>query len=39
MRTAKPLVPQPSSVKFEIVTENLKRHMSPGFDQIPAKLI
>jgi hypothetical protein len=28
--TAEPLVPEPSAFEFEMVTENLKRHKSPG---------
>jgi hypothetical protein len=32
-------VPEPSGRGFEMETEKLKRHKSPGFDQIPAELI
>jgi hypothetical protein len=37
--TAKPLVPEPSAFDVEVANENLKRHKSPGIDQIPAELI
>jgi hypothetical protein len=33
-----PLVPEPSLVKVEIATGKLKRHKSPGTDQILAEL-
>jgi hypothetical protein len=36
---AEPLVPQPSAFKVEMAIEKLKRHKSPGIDQIPAELI
>jgi hypothetical protein len=39
MHTAEPLVPGPSALDFEISIKELKRHKSPGTDQIPAKLI
>jgi len=32
-------VPEPSAFKVELVIEKLKRHKSPGIDQIPAELI
>jgi hypothetical protein len=38
-RTAEQLVPEPSLVEVEIAAGNLKRHKSPGIDQIPAELI
>jgi len=37
--TAEPLVSEPRTFEFDMVTEKLKRHMSSGIDQIPAKLI
>jgi hypothetical protein len=33
----RPLVPEPSAFKVEMTIENLKRHTSPGIDQIPFK--
>ena len=39
MHTAKPLVPEPSAFEFEMATEKLKSHKSPGTDQIPAEMI
>jgi hypothetical protein len=36
---AEPLVPEPSAFEVEMAMEKLKRHKSPGTDQIPAKLI
>jgi hypothetical protein len=39
MHTAEPLVPGPRAFEDEMATEKLKRHKSPGTDQIPAKLI
>jgi len=36
IHTAKPLVPEPSAVKFEMAIEKLKIHKSSGIDQIPA---
>jgi hypothetical protein len=32
-------VPEPCAFEFEMATENLKRHKSPGIDQIAAELI
>ena len=32
-------MPEPSAFKVELVIEKLKRHKSPGIDQIPAELI
>jgi hypothetical protein len=37
--TAEPLVPEPSAFEIEMAIEKLKRHRSPGTDQIPAELI
>ena len=34
-----PLVPKTSAFEVEVATEKLKRHKSPGIDQIPAELI
>ena len=39
IHTAEPLVPEPSAFEDELATEKLKRHKSPGIDQIPAELI
>jgi hypothetical protein len=39
IRTAKPLMPEPSLVKVEVPTGKLKSYKSPGNDQIQAKLI
>jgi hypothetical protein len=36
---AKPLVPEPSAYEVEMAIEKLKRHKSPGIDQIPVELI
>jgi hypothetical protein len=32
-------VPEPSAFEVQIATEKLKRHKSPGIDQIPAAVI
>ena len=32
-------MPEPSALEFEQSIEKLKRHKSPGIDQIPAELI
>jgi hypothetical protein len=37
--TAEPLVPDPSTLEVEMAIEKLKRHKSPGIDQIPVELI
>ena len=37
-RIAEPLVPGPSVFEFEVANEKLKRHKSPGIDQIPAEM-
>jgi hypothetical protein len=39
IHTAEPLVPEPSTFEFVMTIERLKRHNSPGFDQIPTGLI
>jgi hypothetical protein len=39
IHTAEPLVPEPSAFGVEMAIENLKRHESPGTDQIPPQLI
>jgi hypothetical protein len=39
VHTAEPLVPEPSAFEIEMAIEKLKRHESPGIDQIPAELI
>jgi hypothetical protein len=37
--TSEPLVPEPSSLEFEIAIAKLKKYKSPGSDQIRAELI
>jgi hypothetical protein len=37
--TAEPLVPVPRAFEVEMAIEKLKRHKSPGIDQIPAELV
>ena len=32
-------MPEPSTFEFELAIEKLKRHKSPGIDQIPVELI
>jgi hypothetical protein len=39
IHTAEPLVTEPSAFEVETAIEKLKRHKSPGIDQIPAELI
>jgi hypothetical protein len=39
IRTAEPLVPQPSTFEFELAIEKLRSHTLPDIDQIQAKLI
>jgi hypothetical protein len=39
IHTAESLVPEPSAFEFEVAVEKLRRHKSPGIDQIPAELI
>jgi hypothetical protein len=39
IHTVEPLVPEPSALKMELVSEKIKSHKSPGIDQIPAELI
>jgi hypothetical protein len=39
IHTAEPLVPVPSAFEVEMAFEKLKRHKSPGNDQITAELI
>jgi len=35
IHTAKRLVPEPSATEAEMAAEKIKRHKSPGTDQIP----
>jgi hypothetical protein len=35
IQTAEPLVPKPNDSEVEMAIEKLKRHKSPGIDQIP----
>jgi hypothetical protein len=37
--TAEPLVPEPIAFEVKMAIEQLKRHKSPGIDQIPGELI
>jgi hypothetical protein len=39
IHTAELLLPEPSVSEIELATDKLKRHKSPGIDQIPAELI
>jgi len=39
IHTTEPLVPEPSTSEVELAIDKLKRHKSPGIDQIPAELI
>jgi hypothetical protein len=39
IHTAEPLVPELSVFEVEMAVEQLKRHISPSIDHIPAKLI
>jgi len=39
MHTAEPLVLGPRAFEVQMATEKLKRHKTPGTDQIPAELI
>ena len=39
MHTSEPLVPEPSAFEVEMIVEEVKRHRSPGTDQIPTELI
>jgi hypothetical protein len=39
IHTAQPIVPEPSAFEVEMAIEKLKRHKSPGTDQIPAEFI
>jgi hypothetical protein len=39
IHATEPLVPEPSAFEVEVAIEELKRHKSPGIDQIPAEVI
>jgi hypothetical protein len=39
IHTAEPLVPEPSAFEVEMVIKKLKRHKSPGIDQIQAEFL
>ena len=39
IHTAEPLEPAPSAFEVEVATGQLKRHKSPGIDQILAQMI
>jgi hypothetical protein len=39
IHTTEQLVPEPSAFEVEKATEKLKRHKSPGTDQIPTELL
>jgi hypothetical protein len=34
-QTAEPIMHEPSATEFELATEKLRNHISPGIDQIP----
>jgi hypothetical protein len=38
IQTAEPPVPEPSDLEGELAIVKLKRHKSPGIDQVPAEL-
>ena len=37
IHTAEPQMPEPSAFEVEMAVEKLKRHKSPGIDQIPTE--
>ncbi|KAJ4430447.1 hypothetical protein ANN_22663 [Periplaneta americana] len=39
IQTAEPFIPEPTLSEVEIAIENLKKHKSPGIDQIPAEFM
>jgi hypothetical protein len=39
IHTAEPLMPEPSDFGVEMAVEKVKRHKSPGINQIPAEII
>ena len=39
IRTAEPLMPEPSASEVELAIEKLKSHKLPGIDQVPPELI
>jgi hypothetical protein len=39
IQTAQPVAPEPSAFGAKMATEKLKRHKSPGTDQISGELI
>jgi hypothetical protein len=39
IHSAETLVTEPSAFEFEMAIEELKRHRSPGIDQVPAEFI
>ena len=39
LHTTEPLLPEPSGFHDKLAIEKLKRHKSPGVDQIPAELL
>jgi len=39
IHTAEPLVPEPSALEIGVDIEKLRRHKSPGINQIAAELI
>jgi hypothetical protein len=39
VHTAEPLVPEHSAFEVQMAIEKLKRHKSPGIDQIPAEFV
>ena len=39
IQKAESLLPEPSAFEIEMAVEKLKKHQSPGIDQIPVELI
>jgi hypothetical protein len=39
IHTAEPLVPELSVLEVQMAIENLRKHKSPGIDQMPVELI
>jgi hypothetical protein len=39
IHTTQPFVPEPSAAEVEVAIRDMKKHIAPGSDQIPAELI